>query len=58
MSNFALGRLVRMLILFVCGFIVTYYGVVAAKVVMKEDEHRMVSFIAGVVMAAVGKRHT
>jgi hypothetical protein len=58
MSNFALGRFVRMLILFVAGFIVAYYGLAEAKVSMTEEQHKGISFIAGLVVAVIGKRHT
>ena len=47
-----------MLILFVCGFILAYYGLIAAKVLMTKDQHRIISFVAGLAMMAVGKRHT
>jgi len=58
MSNFALGRFVRMLILFVAGFIVAYYGLVEARILMTEEQHKGISFIAGLIVAIIGKRHT
>jgi hypothetical protein len=47
-----------MLLLFACGFILVYYGLSEAKIIMTEDQHRGISFIAGLALAAVGKQHT
>jgi hypothetical protein len=58
MSNFALGRFVRMLILFVFGFFLAYHGLIQARVIMTEQQHGVISLIAGFVFSAVGKRHT
>jgi hypothetical protein len=58
MSNFALGRLARMTILFVIGFFLTLNILASQNVQMKRGDAQVVSFIAGLILAAVGKGHT
>ena len=58
MSNFAMGRFFRMLILFGCGFALAYYGSVQANVQMTEEQHKVASFVVGLLFAALGKQHT
>jgi hypothetical protein len=58
MSNFALGRLARMTLLFVIGVFITLNLLASQNPQMKRGDAQVVSFFAGLILAAIGKGHT
>ncbi len=58
MSNFALGRFVRVLLLFLLGFAVTFAALVHFQVRLGEKPAYILAFLVGTVFAEVARRHT
>jgi hypothetical protein len=58
MSNFALGRMVRMILLFVCGIMITVGVAPYLGVQMTQQDIGVVGILVGLVLAGIGRGHT